>query len=153
MENYTTVRAILTTARQYHHELAERYEQWAEQVEDVRVSFLLRQMSQQEHEFDDKMASYTNQHVDRLLDTWLQYSPEKDLLKELVSQQDLPTDTTVLQVGILVNHFDQALIEYYSKAALQSFPGEVRELFVNIIEMLRYRKTVHSLETIGAQTV
>jgi rubrerythrin len=130
---YKTARDILNMIRRFHHQLSEFYEQLSEISEKKRVRMLLEYMSRHEKNFEQALAEYDHETASRVLDAWIQYAPDGDILS-IPEAKKLHSDMSVDDVVGIAMELDNHLIKFYSEAErcvdfniLKDFFGRLKE--------------------------
>jgi rubrerythrin len=131
--SYGQVRDVLNTVVEFHRRLREFYSQLAEQTNQERVRILLDYMSRHERGFEQALAEYDQERTQKLLDMWMQYTPEERVL-ELPKPEKLRHDMTVDEVVNAALRLDDELVRFYSQAARLAQTEEIRDLFTRLVE-------------------
>jgi rubrerythrin len=130
---YKTARDILNMIRRFHQQLSEFYEQLSEISEKKRVRMLLEYMSRHEKNFEQALAEYDHENASKVLDAWIQYAPDSDILS-IPKAKNLHSDISVDDVVDIAMELDDHLIKFYSEAercvdfsVLKDFFGRLKE--------------------------
>ena len=133
---FETARDILDHARDFHNQLGTFYRSLSNQSEKQRVKMLLDYMSQQEGHLEDTLARYKEHVSEKMLNTWFQYPPPKEILsicKEVSLDEKM--DLSVDDVIALVVKLDQCLIDLFQDAVEKAKTDALRDVFKNLVEM------------------
>ena len=135
---FETTKDILDHARGFHRQLGEFYGSLSNQSGKQRVKMLLDYMSQQERHLEDALARYVEQLSEKMLNTWFQYPPPKEILS-LCQEVTMAgkSDLTVDDVIAMVVKLDQCLIDLFKDAVEKAETDQLREIFRNLLEMER----------------
>jgi len=139
--NFETTKDVLDHAREFHGQVSVYYRQLGKKVQKERVKMLLEYMSRHEKHLEENLARYEEDVSGRILNTWFQYPPPKDILKTVVSfTLEGKENLTVDEVIDLALRIDDCLIQLYKQMAAESECGDVREVFTNLLEMEKHRE-------------
>ena len=125
---YKQVRDVLNAVNNFHKQLSDFYAKLMENSDKERVRMLLDYMSRHEENFKKATAEYNQQATEKLLDTWIQYSPDLGELS-LPEPEEIDKDMTVDDVVDIAMKMDENLVEFYSKAAQMVDVQEAKLLF------------------------
>jgi rubrerythrin len=136
---FETTKDVLDHAREFHRQLGEFYSGLSSKSAKQRVKMLLDFMSDHEKHLEDTMARYEEEVSQKILNTWFQYSPSKEILtacKEinLEGKENLTVDD-VIEIAVKLT---QCLIDLYKEMAKNSECEDVRAVFNNLMEMERH---------------
>lgn len=133
---FETTKDVLDHAREFHIQLSDFYSLLSRKSEKQRIKLLLDYMSQHEKYLEETLARYEEEVSGKLLNTWFQYPPPKEILdtcrKVSISKTD---DLTVDDVIEMAVKLDQCLIDLYKEMIKNSETDEMREVFSNLMEM------------------
>lgn len=125
---YKKVTDVLELVRRFHKQLADFYAGLSETSDKERVQMLLDYMSRHERNFEQAFAEYSNEVGRKLLDTWIQYIPDPDMLS-VPEMKDLDGNMTVDDVADILMVLDDRLVRFYSEAARRAESVELKEFF------------------------
>ncbi len=133
---FETTKDVLDHAREFHGQVSEYYRQLGEKNQKERVKMLLEYMSRHEKHLEESLARYEEDVSGRILNTWFQYPPPKDMLKTCVNLTlEGKENLTVDEVIELALQIDGCLIQLYKQMVAESEFDEVKEVFNNLLEM------------------
>jgi len=130
---YKRVDDLLGMVHRFHKQLAVFYAQLSENSDRERVQMLLQYMSRHERNFAQAMAEYDKETADKLLDTWIQYAPDRDVLS-IPQAKDLDKNMTVDDVVKIAMELDEHLARFYSEAARSVDFSELKDFFCKLQE-------------------
>jgi hypothetical protein len=113
---YKQVKDLLDVVREYHKQLKQFYTSLSDKTDDKRVQMLLDYMSRYTSNLEEGFAKYTDEVEPKLLDTWIQYVPDPELLS-LPDVNNLDINMTVDDVANIAIELDDRLVSFYSEAA------------------------------------
>jgi rubrerythrin len=131
-----TTKDVLDHAREFHTQLSDFYNLLSRKSEKQRVKLLLDYMSQHEKYLEETLARYEEEVSGKILNTWFQYPPPKEILDTCREVSITKTDDlTVDDVIEMAVKLDQCLIDLYKEMIKNSETDEMREVFTNLMEM------------------
>lgn len=128
------VREILDEIRGIHGRLADGYESMSQHTGDERLKLLLEYMTRKERDIDESLAAYEEDAAPSVLDTWFQFTNEKEL-EELVEKASLNDETAPAEVVFESLHIDKALTDFYRQLAEETESVDVKELFASLVAL------------------
>jgi rubrerythrin len=133
---FETTKDVLDHVREFHQQLSEFYRDLIDKTDKERVRMLLDYLSRHEKHLEESMARYEAEVSERILKTWFQYPPPKEILgicKTLAV--DEVEDLSVDGVIKLALELDDCLIDLYKEMIRGSESEEVREVFQSLLDM------------------
>ena len=113
---FETTKEVLDHAREFHTQLSEFYSLLSSKSEKQRVKLLLDYMSQHEKYLEDTLTRYEEEVSDKILNTWFQYPPPKEILdtcREVsIKETDYLTVDDVIEMAVKL---EQCLIDLYKE--------------------------------------
>jgi len=128
---YETVHDVLEFAAEFHARLSRYYVQLASIAEAKRVRLLLDYLQRQQQDMADGFVEYEKDAAAKLMQTYLQYTPEESLQSQFPSPP-LPADMSIDDVVQVAENCADVLIRLYDAVANQSVPLQMRELFLQL---------------------
>jgi rubrerythrin len=133
---FETTKDVLDHAREFHTQLSDFYTLLSGKSEKQRVKLLLDYMSEHEKYLEEILSRYEEEVSKKILNTWFQYSPPKELLDtcrevSIKKTDDLTVDD-VIEIAVKLN---QCLIDLYKEMIKNSETNLIREVFTNLMEM------------------
>jgi len=133
---FETTKDVLDHAREFHTQLSEFYTLLSRKSEKQRVKLLLDYMSEHEKYLEETLARYEEEVSGKILNTWSQYPPPKEILEtcreiSITKTDDLTVDD-VIEMAVKLN---QCLIDLYKEMIKNSETDQMREIFTNLMEM------------------
>jgi hypothetical protein len=93
-------------------------------------------MSQHEKYLEETLARYKEEVSEKILNTWFQYPPPKEILdtcREVsINETDYLTVDDVIEMAVKL---DDCLIDLYKEMIKNSETDQMREVFTNLMEM------------------
>lgn len=133
---FETTKDVLDHVREFHQQLSAFYRNLIDKTNKERVRMLLDYLSRHEKHLEESMARYEAEVSERILKTWFQYPPPKEILgicKTLAV--DEVEDLSVDGVIKLALELDDCLIDLYKEMIRGSGSEEVREVFQSLLDM------------------
>jgi hypothetical protein len=133
---FETTKDVLDHAREFHTQLSEFFSLLSKKSEKLRVKLLLDYMSQHEKYLEETLARYKEEVSEKILNTWFQYPPPKEILDTCREVSINETrNLTVDDVIEMAVKLDQCLIDLYIEMIKNSETDQMREFFTNLMEM------------------
>ncbi len=128
------IREILDQVCEMHEGMSSCFRSIQEQTDDSRLSLLTNYMAEHEAKFRETLASYEADATKALLDTWLQFGNEEEILKRIehISFDGLRTPEQLLQTALQIQ---RDLVQLYRELAEATSVPEVQDLFNNLITL------------------
>jgi rubrerythrin len=137
---YKRVGDVLSMVRRFHNQLAEFYTRLYETSDKERVRMLLDYMSRHEKNFEQAIEEYNEQTSHKLLNTWIQYTPDRGVLS-IPEVKDFEKDATLDDVIEIAMELDDRLVHFYSEAARLVDSYELKDLFNKLKEQEEEEKS------------
>ena len=151
---FETTKEVLDHAREFHRLVREFYNRLSKKEQKERVRILLDYMSRHQRHLDESLAEYQRTVPERILNTWFQYPPPKNILETCLNiSLEEKENLTVDDVVSMALELDKCLLQLYQTMAEHSEFEEVRTVFTNLLEMekrleLDFVRDVFSLKDI-----
>jgi hypothetical protein len=133
---FETTKDVLDHAREFHTQLSEFYSLLSSKSEKQRIKLLLDYMSQHEKYLEETLTRYEEEVSEKILNTWFQYPPPKEILdtcREVsINETDYLTVDDVIEMAVKL---DDCLIDLYKEMIKNSETDQMREVFTNLMEM------------------
>jgi hypothetical protein len=139
MQNFIQVKDVLDYGKTAHADLRKFYESIGEQNVEERVRILLDYLSRHEKHLEETLERYETSSQQKVLGTWIQYSPDVDIRK-LIDSKSIGSEMSVDDLVKLALEFDDALVELYRQSADECEAPLVKELFNNLIDQENQEK-------------
>ncbi|MCP4220469.1 MAG: hypothetical protein GY765_37925 [bacterium] len=134
--SFETVKDVLDHARDFHRQLSVFYNKVGSGFHKERVKMLLFYLSRHEKQLEKSLADYEKDVSEKILKTWFQFAPNKETLNQCVNLSLVDKENlTVDKVTDLALELDNCLIKLYEETAKQTDVPEVKEIFLNLLEM------------------
>lgn len=150
MNHFERVRDVIAYAQTFHRELSGYYGRLREMNQPERVLMLLDYLQSHEDRLIESLDSFSDGARERVLETWFQYTPEKDILGPLRAARPAP-DLTVDQVMKTAMKMDTTLIRFLEELTEQADSQPVTEVFQNLVEMETAEDRLLAEQTQGIQ--
>jgi len=135
---YQQVRDVVRKMRGAHQQLRDALERPRSQTGDARTRLMLEALRREEQELQLALAQYGTQGQESLLNTWLQYVPDEEVMDTLDRIEFTP-EMSADEVVAAKLDFDQALMALLRQLAEQTAAPRVRELFTTLLENIQSR--------------
>ncbi len=132
-QTYKQAKDLLDVVRDYHKHLGEFYSKLSDISDDERVQMLLDYLSRYTENIEKGFAEYTEALDPKLLETWIQYVPDPDLLS-VPEAEKLDADMSVDDVANIAIELDDHLVRFYSEAAERVDYDTLTDLFDRLKE-------------------
>lgn len=132
METFKQAKDLLMWVRTLHRRMKEAYADAADQAGEGRPALLFRFLEQHEHAFETSIAEALSDHDD-VLDTWIQYAPDKELLEPFQSYTPSP-DMDEAAVADTAQKMSDALLQFFSEAVDRLKTEPAREVFEQLLK-------------------
>lgn len=130
---YQQVRDVVARIRTTHQQLRDALEGTEAETSDPRAQLMEKWLSQEEEQLQLTLAQYGVEGEKELLDTWLQYVPDEEVLDKLKSLEfrpNLPAEDLVARKM----EFDQAMMAFLKQLADETSVPRVEEFFRTLLE-------------------
>lgn len=134
-QTFQQVRDVVSHIQAAHKQLRDALEQPRPDARDPRTRVMLEVLGREEQQLQVALAKYLADGSQALLDTWLQYVPDEDLLTTLHSirfTRDMSPDEAVARKL----EFDEALMALLRQLADETAVPQVREFFSSLLSEL-----------------
>lgn len=133
METFKQVRDLLIWVRNLHGRMKEAYRDAAGKApEGGRPALLFLFLEQHEGKFENSIAEAVSNHDD-ILDTWIQYTPDKELLESFQSFTPSP-DMDVDAVAETARKMGDALVQFFRDTLERVDSEPVRDVFEQLVK-------------------
>lgn len=147
---YAKVSDVLEQVRRFHRRLKEIYADLSEQADRKRIALLLDYLSRHEEQFEKGIEEFQTEGADPLLDTWLQYGPEKEPLS-VPAFSDLHAEMGVDEIANEAQRFNDALTAFYEDVAQRAELEEVQRMFRKLAEQQKEDKAKLTIDAQSAK--
>lgn len=136
---FETTRDLLKTASELHESLARYYQRLSDSSSKERVRMLLDYLSRHEKNLAQVVSRFGTEAAEAVRNAWFSYEFDGEFVKCIPPAQ--PVDSLSLDEIIdLAITLDDCISDIYQMVALQSGLPEVREAFLNLVNMEREEK-------------
>lgn len=136
---FEKAREALEHAKMFHIQLSLLYEFLATLENTEKVKLLLDYMVQHEREIAESLENYGKNTPVGILDTWLQYTNDKAILK-IPEKENLTSKKSMEDIIELSMKFSDELIELYTNITEQVDEVELKYVFTNLADMQKQEK-------------
>ncbi|MFW5639903.1 MAG: hypothetical protein ACOC0H_01915 [Thermodesulfobacteriota bacterium] len=150
MQHFERVRDVIAYAQAFHRKLSGYYRRLREMNQPERVLMLLDYLQSHEDRLIEALDDFSDEAGKRVLETWFQYTPEKDILGPLKATDPAP-DLTVEQVMKTAMKMDTTLIRFLEELTEQADSQPVTEVFQKLVEMETAEDRLLAEQTQGIQ--
>ena len=137
--HYQTVKDVVDHSRQLHQDISGLYAKLSEDQTQVRVGMLLEYLKRHEDNLEQSLDQFESDKSQKVLDSWLQYTPDQDVSDVLVGltiSDHMSTD----QVVDMALKLDDFFIELYQEIIDHSASSSVKVVFQNLLDMEQQEK-------------
>ena len=137
--HYQTVKDVVDHSRQLHQDISGLYAKHSEDQTQVRVGMLLEYLKRHEDNLEQSLDQFESDKSQKVLDSWLQYTPDQDVSDVLVGltiSDHMSTD----QVVDMALKLDDFFIELYQEIIDHSASSSVKVVFQNLLDMEQQEK-------------
>lgn len=131
METFKQARDLLVWVRDLHRRMKEAYRNAADDAEEGRPAMLFRFLEKHEREFEASIEEALSNHDD-VLDTWIQYTPDKEGLEPFHSYEPAP-DMDVDDVVDTARKMNDALLQFFKEAIERVQSEPAKEVFEQLL--------------------
>lgn len=135
MKTFQQARDVVDHTRDFHHQLSNFYEKLKGESERERVKMLLDYLSRHEKHLEETLAQYEDDVSEKILDAWFQYIPEEQDQDISPDKLHVESDMSVEDIIRMAMRLDDYLIKLYEGMVERANFPQVREAFLNILEM------------------
>lgn len=125
--------------KNFHKEIGHFYRQLNKQTELERVKMLLDYLSRHEQHLEESLARFKKENHPKILEAWLEYSPELNVEKH-IQAAEIHAGMTTDEVVDIAMRFDDTLIKLYEELAEKANDPHVKELLTNLLELEKTEK-------------
>jgi rubrerythrin len=143
---FEKARDAIKHAQSFHIQLCELYKFMATQENIQRVALLLDYMIQNEKKLADTLKDYEKNTPAGVLDTWLQFTNDSNILK-VPKNEDLSPAKSVEDIVKFSMESSDELIEVYTQIAEQADEPKVKEIFTHLAQNQIQAKKLLSMNT------
>ncbi len=137
--HYETVKDVVDHSRQLHQQISQFYHKLSEKNAQARVSMLLEFLQRHEANLADTLNKFEKDKSQKVLDSWLQFSPDQDLNQELAEMEvneNMDADD-VVEVALKL---DKYFIDLYQDMVDGATSSAVKEVFQNLLDMEEHER-------------
>ncbi len=134
-----SVKDVLDHARMFHKIIGDYYIRLRSITDKERIKMLLDYLSRHEQYLEKSLVKYEEGAPEKVLKTWLQFTPCQEMLKHLedIVAEPLKSTDEVIDVAMKL---DDCLIELYEDMAMRAESEDLRAVFNNLVEMEKQEK-------------
>lgn len=125
---------LLKRCQQFHHRLAEHYEEMEHAVHREDVRMMLDFMARHERHIEHCLAIYEKTADPGVAEAWLRVAPD-DALKHLLDDEPVNPDMRVEDVIEMAMVFDHGLIRMYRQLASSTHNSKLREVLESLLDL------------------
>lgn len=131
MHNFEQVKDVIHYGKTTHAGLQTLYAAINACKQQTRVSMLLDFLSQHERQCEKALVAFEQGGNAHILDTWMQYAPSVDIA-HLINSIKVRSEMSVDDVIEMVVTFNNALMQLYQEAAMETDIPRAKEVFENL---------------------
>jgi len=139
MKTYKQTYDIIDCLRSFHKQMQDFYERLHEKDEKQKVKMLLDYLSRHEKHREETLAKYEEEASKKVMETWFKYIPRNispDCLENIVINSNMSVDDVI---GIAM-HFNNCLVQLYTRLVENTSGNEVRNVFICLLERMKKEK-------------
>lgn len=131
---FESARDALKHANEFHQQLVVFYKKLAKNEKIPRTQLLLDYMISEEKNLAESLVNYEKNTPSGVLDTWLQYANDQEILKLPIDKnfQSTKSMDDILELSLKMS---DELIAVYQMVAEQVDEHKVKEIFNNLADM------------------
>ncbi|REJ91627.1 MAG: hypothetical protein DWQ34_14380 [Planctomycetota bacterium] len=138
-QTYKQVRDVVVRIRDAHQRLRDALEESRSRASDSRSRHMLESLRQEEQELQSSLAKQLkNGDSQKVLDTWLQYTPDAELF-ETLEQIDFRPEMSAEEVVACKQKFDEDLTALLRQLKEATATPSVEEFFGSLLEEIETR--------------
>ncbi|MBA6327685.1 hypothetical protein H4J46_06995 [Colwellia sp. MB02u-6] len=131
---FESARDALKHAKEFHQQLFVFYQKLAKDENIPRTQLLLEYMISEEKKLAESLANYEKNTPSGVLDTWLQYANDQEILKLPIVKYH-PSTQSMDDILELSMKMSDELIAVYQVVAEQVDEHKVKDIFNNLADM------------------
>jgi len=131
---FESARDALKHAKDFHQKLVVFYQKLAKDENMPRTQLLLEYMISEEKNLAESLTHYEKNTPSGVLDTWLQYANDQEVLK-LPIVKNYPSTQSMDDILELSMKMSDELITVYQMVAEQVDEHKVKDIFNNLADM------------------
>jgi len=132
METFKQARDLLIWVRDLHRRMKKNYAEAADQASEERSSMAFRFLEQHESIYEQTLTDALSQQQD-VLNTWIQYTPDKELLDPFHSYEPSP-DMHVQDISQTAQKMSDALLQFFREAVERVKSEPARAVFEQLLK-------------------
>lgn len=136
---FKQVKDILTLLQNLHKEIIMYYDHLESKTDKQLVRQLLDHLRKNKDEFRAVIERYEDQGYPPVLETWVQFTPEKSVEKE-VEKFHFDDEMSIEEVTKVAVHFDNWLEDILRHLIEKTNSKEARVVFSSLLEVLEREK-------------
>lgn len=136
---FKQIRDILTHLQEAHNEIIAFFKALEERSHKNYVSQLLNQLQKRHEKLKSIIGQYQKERNSAIMDAWIQFSPERSVKEEL-KDFNYKDDLTIDDVTGIAVYLDNWLEDLIHHLVVKSNSREAREIFSNLLEMMKREK-------------
>jgi len=137
--HYQTVKDVVDHSRQLHQDISGLYAKLSENQAQERVGMLLEYLKRHEDHLEQSLNQFENDKSQKVLDNWLQYSPDQDI-SDVLASVTISDHMTTDQVVNMALKLDDYFIDLYQEMINNSASSSVKVVFQNLLDMEQQEK-------------
>lgn len=135
---YQQVRDIVKRLRESHQQLRIALERPRSRTDDARTRLMLEELRREELDLQIILTRYEEESSEALLDTWLQYVPDQEVIDALNTMKFSPEMSADEVVAQKVK-FDEAMLDLLKQLREQTAAPRIQSFFNTLFEYLKSR--------------
>lgn len=139
MKTYKQTYDIIDCLRSFHQQMKDFYERLHEKDEKQKVKMLLDYLSRHEKHREETLAKYEEEASRKVMETWFKYIP-KVLYPDCFENISIRSNMSVDDVIGIALHFNNCLVELYTRLVENTPGNEVRNVFISLLERMKKEK-------------
>lgn len=134
MMRFENARSAMQHAKTFHQQLGDFYHSLSSQVTQPKAKLLLDYITQQERSLVDALSAFESNTPKGVLDTWLQYANDSEILK-LPTTAASKTNHTAEDILNISTQMSDELLSLYAQVEEQIDEEKVKAIFHNLADM------------------
>ena len=137
--HYQTVKDVVDHSRQLHQDISGLYAKLSQDQAQERVGMLLDYLKRHEGNLERSLNQFETDKSQKVLDSWLQYSPDQDV-SDVLAQVTISDHMTTDQVVSMALKLDDYFIDLYQEMIDHTSSSSVKAVFQNLLDMEQQEK-------------
>jgi rubrerythrin len=125
---------ILEYLKDFHRQISAFYSRLSNEAEKERMKMLLDYMSRHEQHMAEYLTDYEQEAAKKVLNTWFKYNVSHDA-RQCIENVKIAPEMSLEEVIRISLEFDRCLVGLYRELADQAVSQDVKNLFLDLLEM------------------